>query len=291
MKTVEQIHSSIKRPLLGGHVSVAGGFINAFSNGETIGAEVVQFFGASPRQWKAPQPSKEAMIRYYDARKKSSIKSVILHAAYLPNLASSDSSTHAKSVQSISEHLNIATLLEAEGLVFHMGSSENHTDGIKRTVQAIQHIVKAVPGNTFLIMENSAGGGTKLCYDCDELGEIFHAVNSPRLKICIDTAHIFASGILPHFSRETIRYTFDRWDKAFGLENVAVMHINDSKSQAGSHIDRHQNIGDGYIGIAGFQELAKEKRIYSARWVLEVPGLNDTGPDKANIDRLKNLFL
>ncbi len=276
--------------LLGAHVSVAGGFANGFINADAIGAQTIQFFGASPRQWFASQPNEQAIAAYQAARQNSKVESVFLHAAYLVNLGSDKAELRAKSVASLSAHFKIANTLNATGLIFHMGSNSKRKEGLAHTVEGIQKVLANVSGDSFLIMENSSGGGSKLCYDGDELGEIFRAVNSPRLKICLDTAHIFAAGVIPHFSEQNIEFALNRWDKAFGLENIVAVHFNDSKTLANSHVDRHENIGDGHIGLEGLQNFAQRKDLHHASWILEVPGIAGEGPDVENMNRLKKLF-
>ncbi len=282
--------SNMTNTLLGGHVSVAGGFSNGFKNADAIGAETIQFFGASPRQWFASQPNEAAITAYNEARAKSGVKSVFLHAAYLVNLGSDKADLRAKSVASLSAHFKIANALNANGLIFHMGSNSKRKEGLGYTAEGIKKVLAAVPGDSLLIMENSSGGGSKLCYDGDELGEIFHAVKSPRLKICLDTAHIFASGVIPHFSKENIEFALNRWEKAFGLKNIVAVHFNDSKTLANSHTDRHENIGDGHIGLEGLKNFAEQKNLHHASWILEVPGIAGEGPDVENMNRLKKLF-
>ncbi len=275
---------------LGAHVSVSGGFSNAFINADAIGAQTIQFFGASPVQWFANQPNDDSIKKYNDARKNSGVKSVFLHAAYLVNLGSDKPDLRAKSISSLCAHYKIAHALGADGLIFHMGSNAKRKEGLAYTVDGIKKVLATVPTDTYLVMENSSGGGSKLCFDCDELGEIFHAVNSPRLKICLDTAHIFASGVIPHFSQANIEFALTRWHKAFGLENIITVHFNDSKTLANSHVDRHENLGDGHIGIEGLKNFAQQKNLHHAKWILEVPGIAGEGPDLENINRMKKLF-
>lgn len=276
--------------LLGAHVSASGGFCNAFLNADAIGAQTIQFFGASPRQWFAPMPNEKSIADFKAARKNSNVQSVFLHAAYLVNLGSDKADLRAKSIASLTAHLRIAQLLEADGLIFHMGSNSNRKQGLAYTAEGMQAVLQAVPGETRLIMENSSGGGSKLCYDVDEIGEVFHAVNNPRVKVCLDTAHIFAAGVIPHFSQTNIEFTLNRWEKFFGLSNIVAVHFNDSKTLANSHTDRHENIGDGHIGLEGLKNFAAQKSLYHASWILEVPGLLGEGPDQENLERLQSLF-
>lgn len=280
------------RPFIGGHVSVSGGFTKGIDNAEAIGAEAIQFFGASPQQWAAKLPSEKDAEAFRTRREKSNVERAYLHAAYLVNLASPDDVMRMKSLANLTTHFKIAHLLGADGLIFHLGSGKEmpREEAIKWQIGAIKGILKDVPNETQLVMENSAGGGQKIGSNPEEMGIIMSAVNSPRLKICYDTAHAFEAGIIDEYSPAKIKELFDKWDKEVGLENIVALHVNDSKTPYNSHHDRHENIGEGHIGLKGFQNLAKEKRLNHTAWLLEVPGFEGMGPDKKNVDILKNLF-
>jgi len=290
------------RPHIGGHVSTAGGLFNAFVNAEKIGAETIQIFGASPKQWLVRIPSKEDVAEYHRLKKESKVKSVYLHGAYLPNLASPDESIFAKSVENLRAHFEIANQLEAQGLIFHVGSGRpgadiapafgdltQKTKGLQQAIKAMQEILKSVSGAAYLIMENSASG-KKIGAWPEEMRIMLEGVDSTRLKICVDTAHAFEAGLMEGYTPESIKKFWDTWDKEVGIENVVALHVNDSKTIFNSHHDRHENIGQGYIGLEGFKNLAKEKRLWDKDWLLEVPGFDNQGPDKENIEILKSLF-
>ena len=274
---------------LGAHVSTAGGVLRAIDNGRDLGCETIQFFGASPRQWSAKGPSDKEAKEFIDARSKSPIKSAYLHASYLVNVASGDQLMFARSVKSLSDHLNIAEKLKVNGLIFHMGSGKEIlvSDAIANIIKGMKDVLKNVPGEAWLIMENSAGGGDKMGYTARQLGEIFRVVNSPRVKVCFDTAHAFEAGTIETYDKEHIKLFFDEWDKEVGLENIVVIHTNDSKTAFNSHHDQHQNLGEGFIGLEAFKNLFKEKRLRDRDWILEVPGFDDMGPDKKNMEILR----
>ena len=278
-------------PLIGGHVSSSGGLFRAIENGEEIGANVIQIYGASPRMWRASVPSSEEVNKFKERKSKSSIKKAYLHAAYLVNLASGDDELYEKSIKNLSRHLEIVNTLGAEGLVFHLGSGKNISkeEALEREVKGMKKVLKDIPQGT-LIMENSAGGGSKVGSCIEEIQYLFDKVNSPRVKVCFDTAHAFEAGVIENYTEKEIKKVFDAWDKAIGIENIVVLHINDSKTEHGSHHDRHENIGEGYIGIKGFQMLAREKRLWNKAWILEVPGFEGTGPDRKNIEIIQSLF-
>lgn len=280
------------RPNIGAHVSVVGGLHNAFANAERIGAECVQIFGASPKMWRAKQPDEAAFAKYDQARKASRVGSVYLHASYLVNLGSDKPYNREQSVLSLIDHLAIAEKLGARGLIFHLGSSMSGTveEALRFTIAGMKSVLEAVPGQSWLIMENSAGGGNKLGRDFAQVGEILAQVGSARVKVCWDTAHYFEAGGIDEYSPAKVKKMFDDFDRHIGLDNLVALHVNDSKTKFDSHNDRHENIGDGYIGLDGFKSLAEEKRLHGKDWLLEVPGLDNMGPDKENVEIIKGLF-
>ena len=292
----------LDKPKIGAHVSIAGGLFNCVENAKVIGAEIVQIFGSSPRQWHTRFPSKEEISEYQDKLKGSDLRGVYLHGAYLVNLASPDSTTLAKSIKNLSEHLQIAEMINAEGLIFHVGSGRpgagivpafgdlsQKSEGLKQAIKAMKKVIQLIPGRSQLIMENSASG-KKVGAWPEEMKIMLEGIGSDRAKICLDMAHSFESGLIEKYDPENIKIFLDRWDKEVGLENVVALHVNDSKTIGGSHNDRHENIGEGHIGLGGFKNLAKEKRLWDKPWILEVPGFEDMGPDKKNVDILKSLF-
>lgn len=280
------------RPKIGAHVSAAGGLYNIFINAAKIDAECVQIFGGSPKMWRSKEPNEADLKKYFNAQKLSKVEHVYLHASYLVNLGSDKAYNREQSILSLIDHLAIADKIKAQGLIFHLGSSMSGTkeDAFKFTVSGMKQVLKAVPSKTCLIMENSAGGGHKLGLDFAEVGKIMKAVGSARVKTCLDTAHIFEAGGIDEYSKQKIKKLFDEFDKYIGMDNLVALHINDSKTAFNSHHDRHENIGQGYIGLEGFKNLAKEKRLLDKDWLLEVPGFDGMGPDKENMEILKELF-
>jgi deoxyribonuclease-4 len=281
------------RPKLGAHVSAAGGLYKSIENARDIGAECIQIFGASPRTWRGVLPAAEQIKKFRAAAREAGIQNIYLHASYLVNLASAKVYNREQSVLSLIDHLKIAELIGARGLIFHLGSSGEGGDIVaakKYTIEGINKILKAVPGKTKLILENSAGGGAKLGFTFHEIGELFHGAKSGRLGICFDTAHGFEAGLIDDYTPEKIKKLFADFDREIGLEHLLVLHINDSKTAFASHHDRHENLGEGLIGLAGFKNLAGDKRLSLADWILEVPGFDNLGPDTKNVNILKNLF-
>ncbi len=280
------------RPLIGAHVSAAGGLYKAFEHACSLELETIQIFGASPRQWTARLPRKEEIERFQASWKESGVKTVFLHGAYLPNLASPDALIRKKSVQCLTDHFRITNALGATGLIFHIGSGKEMpvADAMDQVVSEIKIILQNVRGDSFLIMENAAGGGQKLGSSAQQMGVLMKQIDSTRVKICFDTAHAFEGGTISAYTPSNIQKLFDEWDTLVGLEHILALHANDSKTPFNSRNDRHENIGQGFIGLDGFKALAQEKRLLHTSWLLEVPGFDNLGPDKKNVDILKKCF-
>ena len=282
--------SDKKKSLLGAHVSVAGGYTNGLIQAEKIGASVIQIFGSSPRQWKVRIPSRSQVEDFLSAKEKSLVSEVYLHAPYLINLGSPNKELYEKSVAQLTGHMQIGNMIKAKGVIFHVGSSVG-TDkdvAMDQAVDGMRRILEKVSGDTALIMENSASS-KKLGVDFKELGDMLRKVDSERVKICFDTAHAFGAGLIDEYSEGKIEKLLEEFNSEIGLENLVAIHINDSKAKTGTNVDRHENIGQGFIGRAGFKRLLANKSLSGVDWILEVPGFEGGGPDKKNMDILRSL--
>lgn len=288
--------AKLGKPLLGAHVSVAGGYENGITAGEAMGAEVIQIFGASPRQWAVKVSSETKVEAFKKQFATSSLQALYLHGAYLVNLGAANPEAWQKSVANLIAHYQIATHLGADGLIFHVGSpnGDDKQQAMDRAIKGMKEVLKKVTrstssgqaGKSWLIMENSASH-KKLGATPEEMRYMWDGVGSDRVKVCIDTAHAFEAGLIMEYAPAKIKVFLDEWDAAVGLKEIPVLHVNDSKTAAGSNNDRHENIGEGLIGKQGFAHLAREKRMAGKHWILEVPGFDGKGPDKRNLDILK----
>jgi len=264
-------------------VSTSGGLINAIDRGLLLGAGAIQIFGASPRQWAVKMPTDEEASLFKKEFASSGLKHLFLHATYLANLATPDATSLKKSIDALASHLKIAEMLGADGLIFHVGSTKGlitKEKAIAQIAKAMLEVVKRVPGKAKLIMENGSGGGGKIGSEPSDLKAILLASDSERISVCLDTAHAFGAGI----------FDLAQWDSELGLKNICVLHANDSKAALGSLKDRHENIGEGEIGIEVFKKWGKDKYLGKLPWLLEVPGFDNEGPDKKNVDILKSCF-
>lgn len=257
-----------------------------------MGAEVIQIFGSSPRQWRVKLPSIEDVSLFKEARKKSGIKAVYLHAPYLNNLGSTDAHMVQKTVANLVAQLTICELIGGNGVVFHTGSGKDAKkkgEALKQAAQVMKEVLKKAPGVSQLIIENTAGGGARIGVTPEEIGTLLHTVKNPRVKVCYDTAHGFEAGLIKEHTPQAVRQLFNDFERAVGKGNLVAVHANDSKTEYGSHHDRHENIGKGYIGEEAFGVLGAEPLLAETHWMLEVPGFDGNGPDKQNLDILKKV--
>ncbi|MFH0890762.1 MAG: deoxyribonuclease IV [Candidatus Liptonbacteria bacterium] len=277
---------------IGGHVSAAGGLSEALRRGREIGANTIQIFGSSPRQWGAKMPNDKETEEFRGLAAEMDIRPVFLHAPYLINLASPEEDLRRKSEVLLKKNLEIAEMINAAGVIFHLGSSKGGNSAVAREHLAEAMIrITSTPGQSRLILENSAGGGDKLGSSLEDLANIFRSVKkSGRVAICFDTAHALEAGVVNKYDAASVGFLESEIERLIGWENIFCLHANDSKTVANSHHARHENIGRGQIGIGGFEELAKSKNFGSLPWLLEVPGFRSEGPDRENIDILWGIF-
>lgn len=279
-------------PWIGAHVSRNGSLASTIEAAEAIGATAIQIFGSSPRVWRTVMPKEDDVAEFKKRMAESSVRAVFLHAAYLVNLASASDDLYAFSTQSLIDHLKVADMIGAEGLIFHLGSCKggDRDEAFLREVAAMKRVLATVPGKTRLIMENTAGGGDKIGASIEDVARIYHAMKSDRVKICYDTAHGFEAGLVEAYTPDSVAKLFDAWENAVGMDAFAALHANDSKTLTGSHHDQHENIGEGHIGLKGFEALCADKRLHALPWLLETPGFDGNGPDKKNVDTLRACF-
>jgi apurinic endonuclease APN1 len=276
---------------IGGHVSAAGGLSQAIPRAVSIGANAIQIFGSSPRQWRTYAHAPEEVAAFRKGMEEHDIAPAFLHAPYLINLAAPSAEIRQKSRELLGASLKIADMVGAKGVIFHIGSGAELDKKISfdEVVRAMKIVLKEAPGDSLLIAENSAGGGGKLGSSLEEIGAILDAVNSKRAAACFDTAHAFEAGMVQAYDVAGVKALASQIKQFVGWDRLAAIHANDSKTPFNSHHDRHENIGEGFIGKSGFKNLLGEKDFRKIPWLLEVPGYADEGPDKKNVEMLKKL--
>ena len=275
---------------IGAHVSTAGGISKAVDRGLELGCEAIQIFGSSPQSWAFKPVADEEVAAFRQRMAESGMGPVFLHAIYLINLGTADQANVAKGVQSLINYLTLAARIGATGVVFHPGSHKGvGYDGIlPQVVAALKQVLEKSPQGPCLAVENMAGMGQHIGAKFEELGRILQAVNSPRLKVCLDTQHSFAAGY-DVTTAAGVQAMMAEFDQAIGVDNLVAVHANDSKQPQGSGVDRHDNIGEGFIGEAGFAAIMGHPAFRKVPFFLEVPGFEGKGPDQRNVEILKNI--
>jgi deoxyribonuclease-4 len=275
---------------IGGHVSTAGGLKNAIQNTLAIGGNAIQIFAGSPRMWIRSLYPAQIAEDFKKAVVEHDLNPVYIHALYLTNLASDNPELVAKSKKALILDMTNSAAIGSAGVVLHIGSHQGRGwDAVReQVIKVIGEVLDETPTDSTLCLENSAGQNGKIGTFA-ELSDILQNIQSPRLRVCLDTAHAFESGF--DFTQEA---ELERWIKdidAFIGDRMSVIHLNDSKTPVGSGRDMHQNIGDGYIGNDGLQRLINHPRLRDLPLLLEVPGMDGkSGPDKENIQRVKKLL-
>lgn len=275
---------------IGGHVSAAGGIDLAVERTLAIGANCLQIFITSPRQWRKTNITDEQVARFRAGVAEHQLDPVFIHGMYLANLASENKELLENSIDAVAHALQVADRIGAQGVIYHTGSRKDRDpdEAVEFVIKSMKEILKRAAGGTSqLIIEGSAGQKGAIG-SFAELGAMRKGAGSDRVKICLDTCHIFAAG---HDIRtkESVRTTLDNFDAAVGLEHLVVLHANDSKFDLGLAKDRHENIGQGKIGSAGFKAMLATHELRKLPWLLEVPGDTNEGPDAPNIKRLQDL--
>ena len=278
---------------IGIHTSTAGGVHNAAERAYRLGCNTLQIFSSSPRQWR-PYELKpghvEEMIRL---RAKYDLRPLVIHANYLVNLAGGNPEFHAKSIGAFRGEIERALALRAEYLVLHPGSFRGATrqQGLQRAASAIAHAADGLDltkGKLRILIENTAGSEFSLGGNFEQVAELVHRLrHHVPCGACIDTCHTHVAGY-DIVSEAGFAETLEQLDRTVGLKQVHVWHCNDAKAACGSHLDRHQNIGKGTIGLKPFRRLLNEPRLAHAAFLAETP-IDRPLDDLANVNALKKL--
>lgn len=276
---------------VGVQTSIAGGVENAAREAQRLGCDAFQMFSANPRGWKTLEPAPESCERFREARARHRLSPVVVHGNYLINLASVDSRIGALSVAAFRREIQRAVALGADYLVMHPGSAKGTTTSraLKTLAESLRQAARGthIDGLTILI-ENTAGQGQTLGRTFEEVAEIIAGSGGDiPLGACIDTAHCFAAGYAIH-TRVGLEETLRQLDSTVGLAKVRVIHANDSKTEFGSHVDRHQHIGKGHIGAEAFGRIVRHPKLKRIPFICETP-IDRPGDDKRNLRTMRKL--
>jgi deoxyribonuclease IV len=276
--------------LLGAHVSTAGGIHTAIDRIESIGGDAVQLFTQSPRAWRQTNHDPANFERFKERRAEAGVQAVLCHALYLVNLASPKDEIYEKSVSTLEATVDIACAIEADGVVFHVGShlGAGFDAGLERAVPALRRALERCSQTTWLLIENSAGAGGTIGRSVEELCVLVDRLDfHPRVGICLDCCHLWVSGIDVTDPAE-LDAILDELDERIGLDRLRALHVNDALDGLGSNRDRHENVPDGVLG-AQLDVFLGNERLQGLPAVLETPGADGHGPDADDVRKLREL--
>ena len=273
--------------LFGAHCS--GGIKKSLDKAAGMNADVVQLFVQSPRTWRFPNHDPGNLDAFRERRAELDMPALV-HSLYLVNLAAPDDEVYGKSVDTMRSTVDAACAIDAEGVVFHVGShlGAGFEAGLERAVPALEQVLERCNERTWVLMENSAGAGGTIGRSVDELAILFDALGRhERLGLCLDSCHLYVSGV-----DVTDEATYDALlkdvDERIGLDRLRALHANDAKAPLGSNRDRHDNIGDGDMA-EGLGVFLAHPEVQHLPVVLEVPGADGHGPNAEEIQKLRDL--
>ncbi len=279
-------------PLLGAHESVSKGLHLAFDRISQVDGETLQIFTRNQRQWN-PKPLKQDEIDSFKAAREQHEDMIVAsHASYLVNLASGKKDLLARSIESFIGEMRRCHELAIPYIVIHPGShgGEGVETGLNRFVKALDEVIERAVSDAMVLVETTAGQGTSLGSRFEELDFIRSNSRFPgKIGVCLDTCHIFAAGYDIR-SAQSYTKTIEEFDRIIGLDHLHFFHLNDSKKDLGSRVDRHEHIGQGCIGLEGFRYLINDKRFASHPMTLETPKGEDLREDIENLARLRSLL-
>ncbi len=285
--------AALKRPLLGAHMSIAEGVDLSVVRGNSIGCEAIQIFTKPSRNWSSRTYSQEEIERFKSNMKNGTVKIVIAHDSYLLNLGSSNDFLRKRSIGAMIDEMERCEALEIPYLIAHPGSHTGAGEavGIKHISQALDIVHNTCKGfKSQVTLEITAGQGTNLGCNFDQIKQLIEETKEPeRVQVCFDTEHAFASGY-DFRTKELYDATFGEFDEKIGLEKLVAFHLNDSKKDLGSRVDRHEHIGKGFLGKEPFRFLMNDARFWGKPMCLETPKNPDLKDDIENLNILKSLI-
>ncbi len=275
---------------LGAHVSAAGSLDLAVDRAVEIGAETAQIFASSNQRWEFKPLDEKLTAAFKTKALENGVGPNVLHGIYLISLGTENPENLRKGVQSLVNYVNAAHDLGMLGVIFHLGSHKGlgFEAVFRQVVESMNRVLDNSPDDTLLIMENSAGMGNHIGSKFSELGAVLRELASPRVQICLDTQHSFAAGY-DLGTPEGVAKAMEEFDQQIGLEHLVAVHCNDSKRELGVGVDRHENIGEGYMGLGAFDAIFAHPAFRDVPFYLEVPGFEGKGPDKRNMDIVKGI--
>ena len=276
--------------LIGGHVSPAGGLVKAFHRGVERDCDAIQIFNQSPRAWRPTNYREDDIAEFRELLAAGPVRSIVLHAVYLINPASKDPVVREKSLGSLAHALRVGDAIGADGVVVHAGSQvgEPLEPSLERVGEAIRHVLDESEGCK-LLLENTAGAGGTLGRSFEELARLVELGGGhERIGLCLDSCHLLATGFDVR-TADGLSEVIDRCAEIVGLERLACMHVNDSKTELGSNRDRHAPLGEGHLGREGCAAFFSEPRFEGLPVIFEGPGVEGRGAGAIDIKTAREL--
>ncbi len=271
------------------HVSIGGGLRKAAETAERLGCETIQIFASSPNMWRFSTLDVETAVFFKSRIAELDIAPLVIHTAYLVNLAASEQTVYEKSVDSLRLSAERTKDLGGEYVVTHIGSHKGAglDFGVTRIANAVRKVLDTVP-EIVILLEGSAGSGSNIGGTFEELATIFAKLGETfgRVGFCLDTAHLYGAGY-DIASEPGLEKTIEDFDRLIGLKNLKLWHFNDTKVELGSKRDRHWHIGEGLIGLDGFGRIVNHPKLKHLPAILETP--KEDGSDLRNLRRLRDL--
>jgi deoxyribonuclease-4 len=273
----------------GAHVSGAGGLWNAPANAANLGCEVLQMFSRPPQGGNPAPITPEVASKFKSAMQEYKIEAAYIHTPYFINLASAESRIRGNSIRVIREELDRGSLLGCRAVMFHPGSAKDvgQVEGVKLVIEGIDKVLDGYKGYCQLLIEISAGAGMVMGDTFEEIAAFIDgAKRGEEVGVCFDTQHAFASGYDIR-TPDGVNETFAMFDKLIGLEKLVMSHCNDSKAEFESHKDRHEHLGEGLIGLPGFEAIVKHPKLKHLDLILETPFEPDDKGVRKDLKTLK----
>jgi len=278
--------------LLGAHMSIKGGLGESLIRGKKIGCDTIQIFVKSNLQWKARDTINFEIQEFFRNKSETKIDPVVAHSSYLINLASSDRRIRNFSIKSFKKELKTTQELKIPYFVFHPGYHKGAglKKGIRLIAKALNQIISKDDPKTIILLETTSGQGSSIGYKFEQLAEIINLVNKKkRIGVCFDTCHVFSAGYEVR-NKKDYEKTFEEFEKNIGINKLKVFHLNDSKGDLESRIDRHQHIGEGYLGLKPFRFIINDKRFQNIPMIIETPKDGGYKKDIDNLTILRSLI-
>ena len=270
---------------LGAHLPTSKGFSAALVQAQELNLDCLQLFSKTPRQWKAKPLDAEIVARWRDDWAKSKLGPLVIHDSYLINLAAPVPETLEKSIAAMIDEIERAELLNCDYLVTHCGAHLGSGDvaGVAQLASSLAQCLEETPdARVKIALEITAAQGTCLGGPFEHIGAVLKSVNSDRLAVCFDTCHAWAAG---HDLVDNLDGVMRDFDEKIGFENLAVIHLNDAKSKLGSHLDRHDHLGEGSLGEAALRAFINHPKVRDLPFILETPETEERIADNVAMAR------